>query len=122
MRSLHEQREWLDRIHIELTGIPAPTFLESMRASYMTERFRELGLERVRVDAAGNLLGERPGTKTRGRFSDRAELLTAPPGSPVPGAVFLPGCPALAKPPAYGAMLASVRPKPATPQSGLKTR
>ena len=82
-RSLHEQREWLDRIHIELTEIPAPTFLESERAGYMTERFRELGLERVRVDSAGNLLGERPGTRT-GLIAVTAHLDTvSPPGMPI---------------------------------------
>lgn len=62
LRSIHQQREWVDRVHIELTEISAPTFQEAARAEYMAERFRELGLERVRLDSAGNLLGERTGT------------------------------------------------------------
>ncbi|MCZ6489498.1 MAG: M20/M25/M40 family metallo-hydrolase [Acidobacteria bacterium] len=83
VRSLHEQREWLDRVHIELTEIPAPTFLETERASYMAERFRELGLERVRVDSAGNLLGERPGMSS-GLIAVTAHLDTvSPPGMPI---------------------------------------
>jgi len=60
-RSIQQQREWVERVHIELTEIPAPTFCESARAEYMADRFRELGIERVRMDSAGNLLGERPG-------------------------------------------------------------
>ncbi|MCZ6489157.1 MAG: hypothetical protein O7A06_01340, partial [Acidobacteria bacterium] len=78
VRSVHEQREWLDRVHIELTEIPAPTFLETERASYMAERFRELGLERVRVDSAGNLLGERPG-RSSGLIAVTAHLDTVSP-------------------------------------------
>lgn len=61
LRSVQQQKEWVDRVHIELTEIAAPTFHESARAEYMAERFRELGLKRVRMDAAGNLLGERAG-------------------------------------------------------------
>ena len=83
VRSLHEQREWLDRVHIELTEIPAPTFFESARADYLAERFRELGLERVRIDSAGNLLGQRPG-RSRGFITLTAHLDTVvPPGMPV---------------------------------------
>lgn len=62
LRSIHERRQWLDRIHIELTEIPAPTFRETARAEYMAAKFRELGLQHVRMDAAGNVLGERPGS------------------------------------------------------------
>ena len=83
VRSYHEQREWLDRVHIELTEIPAPTFLESARANYMAERFRELGLERVRIDSVGNLLGERPG-RSNGVIALTAHLDTVvPPGMAV---------------------------------------
>jgi acetylornithine deacetylase/succinyl-diaminopimelate desuccinylase-like protein len=60
--AIDHQREWLEAAHIALTEIPAPTFLESARAQHLSEQFRELGLERVRIDTAGNLLGERPGT------------------------------------------------------------
>lgn len=61
LRAIEDRREWLDQVHIELTQIPAPTFLEAARAEYIAGKLRELGLERVRMDAAGNVLGERPG-------------------------------------------------------------
>src|SRR3990167_314783 len=60
LQSVQELGEWLERAHVELTQIPAPTFQESARAEYMAERFAELGL-RARRDRAGNLLAERPG-------------------------------------------------------------
>jgi tripeptide aminopeptidase len=63
VRTVHNRREWLDRVHVQLTEIPAPTFLESRRAEYVAEQFRSLGLQRVRIDAAGNVLGERPGAE-----------------------------------------------------------
>lgn len=46
---------------IRITEIPAPTFKEAKRAEYFKRRFTELGLKNVRIDAAGNCLGERPG-------------------------------------------------------------
>ncbi|MBI2818088.1 MAG: M20/M25/M40 family metallo-hydrolase [Acidobacteria bacterium] len=61
VRFLDTRLDWLDRVHVSLTEIPAPTFLESARAEYMAQKFRDLGLQRVRVDAAGNVLAERPG-------------------------------------------------------------
>lgn len=61
VRFLDTRLDWLNRIHVELTEIPAPTFLESARAEYIAQKFRDLGLQRVRIDAAGNVLAERPG-------------------------------------------------------------
>ena len=46
---------------IKLTQIPAPTFEEQLRGEYFKKRFTELGLKNVRVDAVGNVIGERPG-------------------------------------------------------------
>lgn len=46
---------------IRITEIPAPTFKEAKRAEYFRQRFMELGLKNVRIDAAGNTIGERPG-------------------------------------------------------------
>jgi tripeptide aminopeptidase len=42
--------------------IPAPPFKETARGEEYRRRFEALGLQRVRVDAVGNVLGERPGT------------------------------------------------------------
>lgn len=46
---------------IKITEIPAPTFKEQKRAAYFQRRFEELGLKNVRIDAVGNVIGERPG-------------------------------------------------------------
>ncbi len=46
---------------IRITEIPAPTFKEGRRAEYFKRRFTELNLKNVRIDGAGNCLGERPG-------------------------------------------------------------
>jgi acetylornithine deacetylase/succinyl-diaminopimelate desuccinylase-like protein len=47
---------------IKTCEIPAPTFKEEKRAEYFKQRFTELGLKNVRIDAIGNAIGERPGT------------------------------------------------------------
>lgn len=47
---------------IKITEIPSPTFEEQKRGLYFKKRFTEVGLKNVRVDAVGNVIGERPGT------------------------------------------------------------
>ena len=49
---------------IKACEIPAPTFAEEKRAAWFKQRFTELGLKNVRIDRAGNVIGERPGTGT----------------------------------------------------------
>jgi tripeptide aminopeptidase len=58
---VHEARlcDW----QLELASIPSPPFGEAARAQWLMERFRELGLHHVHTDAAGNVLGLRPGTR-----------------------------------------------------------
>ena len=80
-RSAEEHREWLEQVQIELTQIPAPTFHESARAAEMENRFRELGLQKVRLDQAGNVIAERPGA------SHQAFVLTAHLDTVVPAGV-----------------------------------
>jgi acetylornithine deacetylase/succinyl-diaminopimelate desuccinylase-like protein len=46
---------------IEATRIAAPPFGESARASWLADRFRELGLIDVQIDEVGNVFGIRPG-------------------------------------------------------------
>lgn len=46
---------------IRACEIPAPTFQEQKRAEHFKQRFNELGLKNVRIDAIGNVIGERPG-------------------------------------------------------------
>src|SRR3990172_7837293 len=83
LRCIQHRRPWLDEVHIQLTQISAPTFHEAARASFMAEQFQQLGLERVRTDTAGNVLGERKG------IANRLVCLTAhldtvvAPGTPV---------------------------------------
>lgn len=47
-------RRWL----LEAVRIPAPPFGEQTRAVWFFERFRQLGLTNVHIDAEGNVLGE----------------------------------------------------------------
>jgi len=54
-RTLQEQ--------IELTQIPAPPFKEAVRAQEFAARLRTAGLQDVSMDAAGNVIGKRAGTK-----------------------------------------------------------
>lgn len=44
-----------------ITMIPAPPFKEQARAGYCLSRFAALGLEEVRADKEGNVIGVRPG-------------------------------------------------------------
>src|SRR5262245_60298920 len=61
---------------IRVCEVPAPPFRESARADVVKRTFETLGLERVRVDRAGNVLGDRPGTQPRGRLVVAAHLDT----------------------------------------------
>ena len=47
---------------IAIAEIPAPTFEETKRGEYFKKRFAEIGLQNIRVDAVGNVIGERMGT------------------------------------------------------------
>ncbi len=49
-------------IQIAVSEIAAPTGEEAERANWMAGRFRTLGLEDVRTDGAGNVIGRRPGS------------------------------------------------------------
>jgi acetylornithine deacetylase/succinyl-diaminopimelate desuccinylase-like protein len=49
------------RAQVAVSEIPAPTGDEGERASWVASRFRALGLDAVRVDGAGNVIGRRPG-------------------------------------------------------------
>jgi acetylornithine deacetylase/succinyl-diaminopimelate desuccinylase-like protein len=61
---VHEAFQW---IHLqerrimdwqeELVEVPAPPFREAARAAWLTERFEDLGLQQVEIDASGNALG-----------------------------------------------------------------
>jgi tripeptide aminopeptidase len=61
---------------IRLCEIPAPPFKEAQRAEAYKRRFEELGLRNVRIDKAGNVLGERAGRAARPHLVFSAHLDT----------------------------------------------
>jgi acetylornithine deacetylase/succinyl-diaminopimelate desuccinylase-like protein len=52
-RTIEEQRR--------ITEIPAPPFKERVRAQYLLQRFKELGLSDASIDSEGNVIGLRKG-------------------------------------------------------------
>lgn len=61
---------------IEICEIPAPPFKEQPRAEAYKRKFDQLGLKNVRIDGAGNVLGERPGAAARPHVVFAAHLDT----------------------------------------------
>ncbi len=61
--ALERLEPWLTRRQMELTRIPAPTGLEGPRAEWMLRQMRQLGARHPHLDAAGNVIGLRPGTE-----------------------------------------------------------
>jgi tripeptide aminopeptidase len=61
---------------VELTEVPAPGFNETARGLVMKRKFEELGLKNVRIDRAGNVIGERPGLAPRPNLVLAAHLDT----------------------------------------------
>ena len=62
LSQLRADNAWTLAQQKSLCEIPAPPFKEAVRAEEYRRRFVALGLQKVRVDAVGNVLGERPGT------------------------------------------------------------
>ena len=61
---------------IQLCEIPAPPFKEARRAEAFRRAFEALGLQNVRIDRVGNVLGERPGLSARPHLVFSAHLDT----------------------------------------------
>jgi tripeptide aminopeptidase len=55
----------LQRWQMELARIAAPPFGEAARSEWLAQRFRELGLDDVQIDEAGNVLGIHRGADHR---------------------------------------------------------
>src|SRR5712672_1653004 len=55
------QEPQLVQWQMEMARIPAPPFGESARGAWLAERFREVGLDDVRIDDVGNVFGIHPG-------------------------------------------------------------
>jgi acetylornithine deacetylase/succinyl-diaminopimelate desuccinylase-like protein len=61
---------------VAICEIEAPPFKEAKRAEAYARLFREAGLQNVRIDQAGNVLGERPGAQPRPHLVFSAHLDT----------------------------------------------
>ena len=61
---------------VRLCEIEAPPFKEQKRAEVYARMFRDAGLQNVRIDKEGNVLGDRPGTQPRPRLVFSAHLDT----------------------------------------------
>ena len=61
---------------VRFCEVPAPSFKETGRGDLLKQTFQQLGLQNVRVDKAGNVLGDRPGAAPRPRFVIAAHLDT----------------------------------------------
>jgi acetylornithine deacetylase/succinyl-diaminopimelate desuccinylase-like protein len=61
---------------IRFCEVPAPSFKETARGEVLKQTFQQLGLQNVRVDKAGNVLGDRSGAAPRPRFVIAAHLDT----------------------------------------------
>jgi tripeptide aminopeptidase len=61
---------------IRFCEVAAPSFKESARAAVLKQEFEQLGLQHVRVDRAGNVLGDRPGAAPSPRLVLAAHLDT----------------------------------------------
>jgi acetylornithine deacetylase/succinyl-diaminopimelate desuccinylase-like protein len=58
---LRTQEPQLAQWQMEMARIGAPPFGESARGAWLAERFREAGLDDVRIDDVGNVFGVHPG-------------------------------------------------------------
>lgn len=61
---------------IRLCQVEAPPFKEAKRAELYAQLFREAGLQNVRIDREGNVLGERPGRQATPHIVFSAHLDT----------------------------------------------
>lgn len=61
---------------IRICEIPAPPFKEEVRGQELSRLFKQLGLDNVRIDKAGNVIGTRPGAAARPNLVMAAHLDT----------------------------------------------
>ena len=74
-RLMRREPQLLDE-QVRLCEIPAPPFKEARRAEALRQSFQSLGLKNVRMDRAGNVLGERAGQAAGPRLVFSAHLDT----------------------------------------------
>jgi tripeptide aminopeptidase len=61
---------------IRFCEVPAPPFMEQARGDMLRKEFAALGLQQVRIDREGNVLGDRPGVMARPRVVVASHLDT----------------------------------------------
>jgi acetylornithine deacetylase/succinyl-diaminopimelate desuccinylase-like protein len=61
---------------VRFCEVPAPPFEETKRGEVLRRSFLQVGLQNIRVDQAGNVLGDRPGTAPRPHLVIAAHLDT----------------------------------------------
>lgn len=76
VRQLQEDEPALLEEQVRICEVPAPPFEERARAELYKRLFEEAGLENVRIDREGNVLGERRGRKPRPHVVFSAHLDT----------------------------------------------
>ena len=64
LTTLERENSWTLDQQITLCEIPAPPFKEAARGVYFRQQLMALGLEKVRVDGEGNVIGELRGSGT----------------------------------------------------------
>jgi acetylornithine deacetylase/succinyl-diaminopimelate desuccinylase-like protein len=71
----HNEAHFIDE-QVRICEIAAPPFMEQVRGKELARLFTGLGLENVRVDKAGNVIGVRPGATPRPNVVIAAHLDT----------------------------------------------
>jgi acetylornithine deacetylase/succinyl-diaminopimelate desuccinylase-like protein len=61
LEMIRKDSAWTLDQQVSICEIPAPPFKESVRAAEMVKRFKDHNLANVRIDAEGNVIGERDG-------------------------------------------------------------
>jgi len=74
---LHANPKTIMDWQVELVAIPAPTHGEQARAQWLAERFTQIGLSSVEIDAAGNVLGTLPAANLPADSTGPVVLLSA---------------------------------------------
>ena len=74
---LHANPKTIMDWQVELVAIPAPTHGEQARAQWLAERFTQIGLSNVEIDAAGNVLGTLPAANLPADSAGPVILLSA---------------------------------------------
>ena len=62
LASIRAHNTWTLDQQVSICEIAAPPFKETLRGKELARRFTALGLQHVRIDSVGNVIGERSGT------------------------------------------------------------